>query len=40
MNMPMNITSAVPSGEYRAQITFRSASGQTGCVRITGIEVY
>jgi hypothetical protein len=33
----MNVTSAIPTGNYRARIEFTSATGQKGCVSVTGI---
>jgi hypothetical protein len=33
----MNITSAIPTGNARATIQFYSATGQRGCVSVTGI---
>jgi hypothetical protein len=35
----MNITDVVPTGEYRAEIKFLSATGQTGCVNIQKIRI-
>jgi hypothetical protein len=35
--MHLNVTDAVPAGEYRTEIHFLSATGQTGCVKITQI---
>lgn len=37
MILPLNISSSVPKGDYKATIHFESASGQRGCVLIENI---
>ncbi|CAF3667314.1 unnamed protein product [Rotaria sp. Silwood1] len=42
MEIPMNLTASIPIGSkatVTAEINFRSATGQTGCVKITNIDV-
>ncbi len=39
MVIPLNVTDAVPAGNYRVQIEFISATQQYGCVYIDGIQV-
>ncbi|CAF1044230.1 unnamed protein product [Rotaria sordida] len=42
MEIPMNLTATIPIGskaKVKADITFRSATGQTGCVRITDVDL-
>jgi len=39
MNIPMNLTSTVPTGDYKLEVRFTSNSNQKGCVLIEGIQV-
>jgi hypothetical protein len=39
MSMTLNLTSSVPTGDYQAKISFRSRTGQTGCVDIKNIRI-
>jgi hypothetical protein len=39
LSMSMNVTSAVPTGNYVAQIDLISRTNQRGCVKMEGIEI-
>ncbi|CAF2916150.1 unnamed protein product [Rotaria sp. Silwood2] len=39
MNMPMEVSTSVPTGEYSVEIRLTSKTGQKGCVKITKIKV-
>lgn len=39
MTMPMNVSSSVPTGNYKVILDLTSITGQKGCANITDIVV-
>jgi hypothetical protein len=39
MQISFNLTTAVPTGNYRCTVNFRDALGATGCAYVTGMRI-